>query len=701
MSVVPKTPGGTAQYAFQDPSLPGEDRISDLIQRMTLDEKVKCFGTQFDIPRLGVRGPRFVEGLHGLAQWGEAEWQPQGERKSHTTTFPQAYGLGHTWNPALIREVAKAEATECRYLFHHPDHRGAGLVLLAPNADLGRDPRWGRTEECFGEDPCLVGNLTVAFVKGLQGDDPDHWPVASLMKHYLANSHEVGREDTSSDFDDQMLHDYYAVGFRRGVTEGGSRAYMACYNGINGIPGCVSPLHRELSITKWGQDGIICTDGGALGLLITHHKYLPNVQKGAAACVKAGMNIFLDKFEEGMRASLELGDLTEKDLDEGLRRMFRVVLKLGLLDANPDERYAELCEQGKPWMSQQHRDLAKKATDQSLVLLKNDGILPVSPAKERKVLVVGRYADQVMFDWYSGTPPYAVSPVEGITEKFDAVTFVTGADAEEAVSLAKESDLVIVVAGNHPTGNMGWAQVERQSDGKESVDRLSLELEDEPLIQALHAANPRTVLVLQSSFPYAIRWCQQNLPAILFVTHSSQETGNSIADALVGQVNPGGKLTQTWPASMEDLPEFRDYDLRNGRTYMYAKSEPLYPFGYGLSYTEFLYGEVTHSETETTIDLAVPVSNLGSVKGDQVIQVYASYPQSKRARPIRHLVGFARVEVAAEQTVVANISIPQNSFETWDTETNAFIEEPGEVELLIGTSSKEIFAKLILVRNLV
>ena len=690
MSVSTQTPRSQQEFPFQDTSLPVERRLDDLISRLTLDEKIACLATKCAVPRLGVRGAMFVEGLHGLCQSGPAEWQPTGERATPTTTFPQSYGMGHTWNPALVRETAAAQARECRYIFHHPDYLGAGLVVLAPNADLGRDPRWGRTEECFGEDAFLVGTLAVEVVKGLQGDDPDNWVCASLMKHFLANSHEHLRESTSSDFDERMLREYYSVPFRRGIQEGGSRAYMACYNGVNGPPGCVHPMHREISMAEWGQDGIICTDGNALNLLISDHKTYETLAEGAAESIKAGMTVFLDKFDKPVREALAEGRLDEGDLDEAIRRTFRVLAKLDLLDPPGTGRWECIGEGSPPWKSVAHQELAKRATDQSLVLLKNDGMLPLDPGSLKSVLVVGRWADSVLPDWYSGVPPYAVTPLEGIRAAIPnaAVTYCDGSDEAEAVLLAAQADVVIGVFGNHPTGNAGWAKVERASDGKESVDRQSLVLEDEVLLKKLFAVNPKTLLVLQSSFPYAINWSQDNIPAILFVTHCSQETGSALADAIFGVTNPGGKLTQTWPKGIDDLPPLMDYDLRNGRTYMYSKAEPLYEFGFGLSYTLFELGSLSVSVEGTKVRASVPVSNTGSRDGDEVVQLYVRYPASLVTRPQLELKAFERVSVPVGETVSVELEFDKQDLAYWGE--SGWVLENGLVELVVGTSSRKI-----------
>jgi len=319
-----------AEYPFGDPDLPIEARVDDILSRMTLDEKVACLGTIPNVPRLGIWGTGHVEGLHGLAMGGPGGWG--GSDPIATTQFPQAIGLGETWDPDLIERAAAVEGYETRYMAQARAYRRGGLVVRAPNADLGRDIRWGRNEECYGEDAFLNGTLVTAFVRGLQGDDPRYWQTASLLKHFLANSNEDERVHSSSDFDQRLLREYYSVPFRMGVVDGGARAYMAAYNAYNGIPCTVHPILKDITVDEWGQDGIICTDAGALTMLVTEHHYYPDHEMAAAASIKAGTNQFLDRYREGTLGALASGLLTEADIDASLRGVFRVMIRLGLLD---------------------------------------------------------------------------------------------------------------------------------------------------------------------------------------------------------------------------------------------------------------------------------------------------------------------------------------------------------------------------------
>jgi len=689
-----RTKAAGSDFPFQNPELPAEQRIDNLVSLMTLEEKVACLGTNPSVPRLGVKGSPHSEGLHGLAQGGPSDW---GRRNPTTTTiFPQAIGLAETWDADVVRRVAAVEGFEARYIFQR--YGRAGLVVRAPNADLGRDPRWGRTEECYGEDPFFNGTLASAFVKGLQGDDPVYWQTAALLKHFLANSNENGRGHTSSDFDERLFREYYSVPFRMGVEEGGARAFMASYNKVNGVPMHVNKEVLDITREEWGQDGIICTDGGAMRQLVTDHKRFRTFEEAAAAVIKTGIGQFLDDYREPTASALAKGLLTESDVDRVLRRTFRVMLRLGLLD--PPERvpYSKIGQGPEPWTLEEHKSLARLATQKSVVLLKNaKGLLPLDRAKLKSVAVVGPHADEVLLDWYSGTPPYTVTPLAGIREKAGPQVRVVYAKDDEngaASKAARAADVAVVIVGNHPTCDAGWEQCPVASDGKEAVDRRSITLEQEELVKRVYAANPNTVVVLMSSFPYAVNWTQANVPAVLHLTHNSQEEGHALADVLFGDYNPAGRLVQTWPASIEQLPPMMDYDIRHGRTYMYFKGAPLYPFGYGLSYTTFAYSNLRASSpalrSDGSVNVTFDLKNTGRRAGEEVAQLYVTHLDSKVDRPFKELKAFARVALQPGETKRVTLPLPAARLAYWDVKSKRFVVEPDRVRLMVGGSSADV-----------
>jgi beta-glucosidase len=672
---------------------------------MTLEEKVGALAWRAAVPRLGVEGSPHIEGYHGVAQGGPSNW---GRRNpTATTQFPQAYGLGATWDPELVRRVAAQEAHEARYLYQSPEYDRAGIIVRAPNADLARDPRWGRTEEVYGEDPFHVGTLATAFTRGLQGDHPRYWKAAALLKHFLANSNEDDRVRSSSDFDERLWREYYAKPFEMAVREGGARAMMAAYNAVNGTPAHVHPMLRDIVVDEWGLDGIICTDGGGLGLLVSAHQAYPDLPAAAAACMKAGINHFLDRHREPVTGALERGLLTEADLDEALRGLFRVSIRLGLLDPPDRVPYAAIGAPGdpEPWNQPATKALVREVTRKSIVLLRNAaGLLPLDREKVESIGVIGPLANQVLLDWYSGTPPYTVSPREGIEnvanpDPFPAPTRVgvswVGDMSEAAVEMARERDVAVVCVGNHPEGNAGWAVVTSPSEGKEAVDRKQITLPpgQEEFVRKVIEVNPNTVVVLITSFPVALPWAAENATTILHMTHNSQELGNALGDVLFGDVDPGGRLAQTWPRSLEQLPPMMDYDIRHGRTYMYFEGEPQYAFGHGLSYTRFAYADLRTSSTtlapDGTVDVSVDVTNTGTRAGDDVVQLYVRYPDSKVARPRKQLRGFQRVSLAPGETETVTLRLPDSDLSYWDPGKKTWVVEPGPVELLVGRSSAD------------
>ena len=687
-------------YPFRNTRLREDDRIKNLISLLTRDEKINCLAPWISVPRLGIKGTVVVEGLHGLAYSGPANWARKGPKASPTTTFPQAIGLAEMWDPKLLTKVADWEATEARYLAQNSRFGVSGLIVFAPNADMGRDIRWGRTEECYGEDPFLNGSLVTAYVKGLQGDNPVYWKTASLMKHFLANSNESNRTYTSSDFDDQLFREYYSYAFWKGVTEGGSQAFMTAYNKYNGIPCTVNPVLRNVIMKDWGFRGIITTDGGAFKQLVSTHAFFPSLDSAAAACIKAGITMFLDDYRSSVVVALDKGLISEKEIEGAIYGNIRVLLKLGLLDDSPANPYSSIGVKDTiaPWTTQAAHDLAKQAAVKSVVLLRNEGnLLPLSEASIKSVAVIGPSANLVISDWYSGTPPYRVTILDGLKRAAGEnikIMYAASNKADSAVIAARSCDVAIVCIGNHPLSyGLGWEQNHVPSDGREGIDRQAITIEQEDLVKLVYAANPHTVLVMVSSFPYAINWSEENIPAILHISQSGQETGNAMADIILGKISPAGRLVQTWITSVDQLPPILDYDIRHGRTYMYQKHQPLFPFGFGLTYTSFSYSDIridkTNLRSDETAAVSFNLSNTGNFDSDEVAQLYVSFPDSKVSRPPVALKGFKRVFVAKGRTVRVTIPVIASDLRYWDKDKNTFVLEPGRVKINVGPSSAD------------
>lgn len=687
-----------AQNVFNDPAVNEEQRLDDLIVRMTLDEKVDALGNNTQVPRLGIQASGSVEGLHGIVLGGPT----YGDRANTPTTgFPQAYGLGETWDTDLLHRVATYISTENRYLFQNAKYRKSGLIMWTPNVDLGRDPRWGRTEECYGEDAFLTSRLAVAFIKGIQGDHPKYWRNASLMKHFLSNSNEYGRTFSSSNYSDKLFREYYAYPFYKGVTEGGSQALMTAYNAYNGTPCIMHPVLRNIVMKEWGLNGTLLTDGGAFRLLLSDHKRFDNDRAAAAAaCIKAGITKFLDEYKDAVYEALHRKLISVEDIEKAIRGNLRISLKLGLLDHAEDNPYAAIgvTDTIAPWSKPETKALVREATLKSVVLLKNqDHLLPLDRHKIKKIAVIGQRATEVLQDWYAGKPFYTVNVLDAIREEAGndiEVRYVKTNRMDSARTVAAWADVAIVCVGNHPTCDAGWEQAPVISEGKEAVDRQSLQLDQEDLLLQIAQTNPNTIGVLISSFPYAINRANQTVPALLHLTQCSQELGHAVSDVIFGHYNPAGRLTQTWVKNITDLPHMMDYDITHGRTYMYFKEKPLYPFGYGLSYTRFNYSGTTLNdrviECGDTLRVCFNLKNSGDMDGDEVVQLYVSARKHTDKDPIKQLKAFQRISLRKGETKKVELTVPYTELQVWDEKQNRFILPDKEMTLEIGASSSDI-----------
>jgi beta-glucosidase len=360
-------------------------------------------------------------------------------------------------------------------------------------------------------------------------------------------------------------------------------------------------------------------------------------------------------------------------------------------------------EPDDPWLTEKHKAVARLATQESIVLLKNSkNLLPLDRRSVKSIAVIGPRADEVLLDWYSGTPPYRVTPLEGIKARVGPavrVGIAANNDNDAAVKLARSSDVAIVCVGNHPNGGNDavWGKVSTPSEGREAVDRQSLTLEQEELIKQVYQANPKTIVVLISSFPYAINWTQDNVPAILHLALNSQEEGNALADVLFGDYNPAGRLVQTWPRSLEQLPPMMDYDIRHGRTYMYFKGQPLYPFGFGLSYTSFAYSNLRTSANSLpasgSILVKFDLKNTGNRAGEEVVQLYVKLLTSSVPRPLKELKAFKRLALQRGETRTVTFELKGEQLAYWDVSGHRFVVENGLSEIVVGSSSADVKLK--------
>jgi beta-glucosidase len=697
----------TVQYL--NPDLPAEARARDLVSRMTLEEKTaQMLSTAPAIPRLGV--PEYDwwnECLHGIGRAGIA------------TVFPQAIGLASTWNTDLMFKVATAISDEARAKHHEFLRRGirsryTGLTYWSPNINIFRDPRWGRGQETYGEDPYLTARLGVAFVKGLQGEDERYLKLVATPKHFAVHS---GPEHARHTFDARPtrrdLRETYLPAFQACVQEGQAGSVMGAYNRTNGEPCCASPtLLENILRQEWdfggAQHGVgyVVSDCGAIRDIWKYHQVVRTPAEAAALAVNAGCDLECGQTYTALGEAVQRGLVTEETLTCSVERLFTARFRLGMFD--PPERvpYAQIPYSAND--SPEHRELALQAARESIVLLKNEGLLPLKAGLQR-IAVIGPNADQplVLLGNYNGTPSQSVTPLQGIRQRAGdkaEVLYAPGCDLlgdstagfAEAVALAERCEAAIVVLGLSQELEGEEGQSEGVLQGRRSrADRESLDLPgvQETLLQAVHATGTPTILVLINGSALAVNWADEHLPAIVELWYPGQAGGTALAEALFGDYNPGGRLPVTFYRSAEQLPPFDDYGMQ-GRTYRFFQGDPLYPFGYGLSYTSFRCQNLEVSPGEAgagePVHVQVQVENTGETGGDEVVQLYLHRVESNGEDPLWELNGFERVHLAAGEAKTVSFTLPP--------EFAAFryrLERPGAYRLAVGGCSPSTRADLL------
>jgi beta-glucosidase len=691
--------------AYQNPDLPVEQRVDDLVSRMTLEEKVlQIFHRAPAIERLGV--PEYDwwnECLHGVARAGIA------------TVFPQAIGMAATWNPDLIHRVATAISDEARAKHHEAVRQGssvqyAGLTFWSPNVNIFRDPRWGRGQETYGECPYLTARLGVAFVRGLQGNDPRYLKLVATPKHYAVHSGpEHDRHHFDVDVSERDLRETYLPAFKACVIEGGAASVMGAYQRFRGEPCCASTLLLgRILREEWGFDGYVVSDCGAISDFYQHHRIVQTPEEAIALAVRSGCDLTCCwplpsgcNLDGPLLNAVRQGLLDEATLDRSIKRLFTARFRLGMFD--PPERvpYAQIPYEVND--SPAHRLLALRTACESLVLLKNEGdLLPLS-RNLHTIAVIGPNADWVeaLLGNYNGAPSEATTPLAGIRRAVLPGTQVLYAPGSairggtrdgfaEAVEIAGKADVAILVLGLSQDLEGEEGQLDGVTAGTVSqADRAGLDLPNvqEELLKAVHATGTPVVLVLLNGSPVAVNWAHAHVPAILETWYPGEEGGTAIAEALFGEYNPGGRLPVTFYQSVDQLPPFTDYDMAKGRTYRYFRGEPLYPFGYGLSYTRFTYGDLLVTPSQVTaggpVHVRVTVTNSGDRAGDEVVQLYLSDLRASVPVPIRQLAGFARVHLQPGETHAVHFTLSPEQMSLID-DSGRRVVEPGEFEIAVG-----------------
>jgi beta-glucosidase len=661
-------------FPFHDASLDPEKRIDDVLSRMTLEEKIACLGPRAAVPRLGIEGTGTVGGLHGLALGGPGRGSGPSVR---TTLFPQAIGLAATWDPDLLRRVGAVVGNEARYVVQSEEYGRGGLIVRAPDVGLASDPRCTRGEETYGEDPFLAGALAAAFVRGLQGSDPGHGLAAALVTRVDA----AGGACSSDGLDDRQRHEYALAPLRRAIEAGARGIEVADVDLEGGGPG-----ERRF-------DGILAGHARSLRDLVGGSPAAARVAEAVATSVKAGLTHLPDGYADVVRTGLDRDLLSERDVDHALRGTLRAMIWLGELDRTAAGPYRDIGEEDEPWLAEDHESVARLAARESIVLLKNtDGLLPLDPAALRSIAIVGPLATEVLLDGRSGSPPYRMTPLAAVGEKLGPkvrVGFAVDDANDAAVTLAREADVAVVFVGNDPLCGAGEAECPHRGGAEGAADRVSLALGQEALVRRVREANPRTVVVLVTSFPYDVAWTREHAPAILEMAHGGQETGHALADVLFGDASPAGRLVQTWPRSAPG-----NGGLHRGRPYPYSEAEPLYPFGYGLTYTTFRYrGLRTSAETvrpASPVTVSVEVENTGRRAGEEVIQMYVRHVGSALVRPRRELKGFQRVPLAPGERRTVEMELRAEDLAYWEASSKAFVVESDRVEVAVGGSSADL-----------
>jgi beta-glucosidase len=722
------------QFPFQDPCKPLEDRVTDLLSRMTPDEKINLlYENQPAILRLGITSfTTYTEGLHGLG-WSKVGGTSQA--RVVATQFPQAFGLAQSWDPEALRIVGDTMGVESRVYYARwgdANQCCTSIVIRAPVIDLGRDPRWGRTEESYGEDPYLTAELAKGFLSGLHGGsqygglqttNAPYLMAASTLKHFLAYNNEVNRNKSDSAVDDRNLNEYYLAPFREVVAAGKADSIMTSYNKISGDPAMISPRVKNVLMAQWKFDGMVATDAYALNGLYASsgHNYMAmgwSYEKSAAEVVKSGQLLTGGNVTNGapddveaLRRAYQMGLIAVADLDLALSGSLRLRFRLGDLDPKSRVPYRSLTGNENPWNTAEYKARALDVSHRTVVLLKNaNGALPLDKTALKNVAVIGPRGNQIIRDWYAGKPPYtAVTALAGIKAKLGAgvtVNFAADNSNSAAVNAAKAADVAIVVVGDHPICGLAedtWAACPASSmgyEGREGFDadrtHIGLMPDQQALVQSVFAANPKTIVVLLSGYPQGVKWLADNVPAIVHIANSGQEIGTALADVLFGDYNPGGRTTMTWYASETDIPTaILDYDIKKGTTYWYYKGTPVFPFGHGLSYSTFKYENLAVSgagvSMTTSVNVSVDVSNTGTRAGDEVVQLYVAYPQSTTLpRPRQQLRGFKRVTLAPGQKQTVTFPLAGSALTYWDTTAQAFALQQGTVQLQVGSTSKDI-----------
>jgi beta-glucosidase len=740
---------------YRNPNLAIEDRVDDLLSRMTLEEKVEQLagGRRDEMQIIDTTGTMTQEQARALmTRW----WDPDmvfpaktaailrngvqrylrektrlgipalfmgealhGFMEYSSTSFPQALGLASTWDPALVHQVFTAAGDEA-------GSSGAAQVFT-PVLDIARDPRWGRTEETYGEDPYLASRMGVAAITGLQGDTflIDRHHVLATAKHFAAHGQPEGGTNTApGNYSERILRENFLVPFQAAVEEARVGSVMASYNEIDGIPSHINHwlLDRVLR-QEWGFRGYVTSDGDGLQMLINTHHVAANNAEAARLALAAGVDYDLSdgSVYRTLVSQVKQGLVPESEVNRAVARILATKFRLGLFDdpyVDPD--YAE-----KVTNSPEHRALALKTAQEVVVLLKNEkNLLPLDLNRLKTIAVIGPNAEGLHLGGYSRMPAHSVSILQGIRDRVGTkakvvyaegckittapsdwhgwftndVKLIDPATQQESVKaaaeVAKKADVAILVVGeNESTNREAWA--ENHLGDRDSLDLLGAQND---LVKAVVETGTPTVVLLLNGRPLSTNYIAEHAPAILEGWYLGQEGGTAAANVLFGDVNPGGKLPITFPHSVGDLPDFYNHKPSANRTYAFSTRKPLYPFGFGLSYTTFRFDnlrvEPAQIETGGTAKVSVDVTNTGSREGDEVPQLYVHQQVASVTRPVKQLAGFQRVTLKPGEKKAVEFTVTPEMLELINVDMHRVVE-PGVFELMVGPNSDETSTVLL------
>ena len=787
---------------------PHREGVQQKLQSLSVEQKIDLLCARYPgVPQEGLaKYDWWSECLHGVARAGKA------------TVFPKPIGMGSTWDAELIHRIGIAIGDEARAK-HHQDvrehgysDRHYGLTFFSPTLNIARDPRWGRTTECFSEDPLLTSDMGVSFIKGMQGDDPYYLKTVATAKHFVANNEENRRLGGSAIVDEVSLREYYFPAFRDAVVRGYVKSIMGAYNALNGIPCCAnSMLLTDVLRKEWGFEGVVISDGSAIDKLYTHHKYVPNLEEGAALALRAGCDMSLrDEYRPGLKKAYHKGLITEHDLNVAVARVLDLRARLGL-DKGTD--------QGNPYKNtpysvvecERHQQLALEAAEKSMILLKNEGVLPLKPdASKRKLnfALIGDAFKSVYYGDYIGMPEYNRTLLEAFThdagrlanltwmgersqevlipshlltqtadQAYDGILGFT-ARYYEGTKVGKEAALTrqdltldfklaedaalkqkevraaswtstlkapqsgrymfyleasgrgkLFINGKQMLSKynghrfktscevvlkegeeyklkvdceelntqmpirLTWtppfkgtddtpAKLAKRSDvailfvrddnSSEGRDRKNLNLSDAhiELIKEVCAANPKTILLLGGGSTLALKDIIEGPAALLNVWIAGQGEAQAISNILLGKTNPSGKTAVTFCADESELPALDDYDITHGRSYQYFKGKELFPFGFGLSYTNYQYGKpkMKHRKLQQgdKVEVSTEIRNTGKYAGEEVVQCYLSSPTWQKQGLKQKLVGYQRVSLKPGQAKTVKFCIQEEQLKRWN-----------------------------------